>query len=185
MLRREDRQRAEHAGSSVTADDGDRDDHDRRQRRRLLERDHRVRQAIVGVQLRRPRRRPRRPTSATRCPAGSTPSTRRSSSARRPRRVIVLGYPRLFMGEDCNAGTWFSGDDMTRLNQTADLLRDVTRTRATAYGFIVQGRDPAVHRARGLLVDRVAQRALQPDRRELPPEPQRAQSPATRRSCGR
>ena len=49
--------------------------------------------------------------------------------------VVVLGYPRLFMGEDCNAGTFFSGDDMTRLNATADLLRDTTRTRAQAYGF--------------------------------------------------
>jgi hypothetical protein len=49
--------------------------------------------------------------------------------------VVVLGYPRLFMGEDCNAGTFFSGDDMTRLNTTADILRDITRTRAQAYGF--------------------------------------------------
>ena len=48
--------------------------------------------------------------------------------------VIVLSYPRLFMGEDCNAGTWFSGDEMTRLNATADLLRDKTRERATAAG---------------------------------------------------
>ena len=37
--------------------------------------------------------------------------------------VIVLGYPRLFMGVDCNGGTWFSSSEMTRLNQTADLLR--------------------------------------------------------------
>ena len=49
--------------------------------------------------------------------------------------VIVLGYPRLFMGEDCNGGTWFSADDMTRLNATADLLRDTIRSRAVAYGF--------------------------------------------------
>ncbi len=48
--------------------------------------------------------------------------------------VIVLSYPRLFMGVDCNAGTFFSSDEMTRLNQTADLLRDTTRTRATAAG---------------------------------------------------
>jgi hypothetical protein len=39
-------------------------------------------------------------------------------------KVIVLDYPRLFMGVDCNAATFFSGDEMTRLNQTADLLRD-------------------------------------------------------------
>jgi lysophospholipase L1-like esterase len=48
--------------------------------------------------------------------------------------VIVLSYPRLFMGVDCNAGTFFSSDEMTRLNQTADLLRDVTLSRATAAG---------------------------------------------------
>jgi GDSL-like lipase/acylhydrolase family protein len=48
--------------------------------------------------------------------------------------VIVLSYPRLFMGEDCNGGTFFSGSEMTRLNQTADLLRDKTRSRAQAAG---------------------------------------------------
>jgi lysophospholipase L1-like esterase len=48
--------------------------------------------------------------------------------------VIVLSYPRLFMGEDCNGGTWFSATEMTRLNATADLLRDKTRERATAAG---------------------------------------------------
>jgi lysophospholipase L1-like esterase len=49
--------------------------------------------------------------------------------------VVVLGYPRLFMGVDCNAGTFFSTDEMNKMNATADLLRDVTRTRATAHGF--------------------------------------------------
>ena len=48
--------------------------------------------------------------------------------------VIVLSYPRLFMGVDCNGGTFFSGSEMTRLNQTADLLRDVTFARTTAAG---------------------------------------------------
>jgi hypothetical protein len=37
--------------------------------------------------------------------------------------VVMLDYPRLFNGTDCNGGTWFSGSEMTRLNQTADLLR--------------------------------------------------------------
>jgi len=49
--------------------------------------------------------------------------------------VVVLGYPRLFMGVDCNAGTFFSSDELTRMNQTADLLRDVTSARAAAAGF--------------------------------------------------
>jgi lysophospholipase L1-like esterase len=48
--------------------------------------------------------------------------------------VIVLTYPRLFMGVDCNAGTFFSSSEMTRLNETADLLRDTTRARVTAAG---------------------------------------------------
>ncbi len=50
-------------------------------------------------------------------------------------KVIVLDYPRLFNGEDCNAGTWFSPDDENRLNATADLLKTVTQGRAAAYGF--------------------------------------------------
>ncbi|MBB4660916.1 SGNH/GDSL hydrolase family protein [Conexibacter arvalis] len=57
--------------------------------------------------------------------------------------VVVLGYPRLFMGVDCNAGTFFSGDELTRMNQTADLLRDVTRARATAAGFAFVDAIPA------------------------------------------
>jgi lysophospholipase L1-like esterase len=55
--------------------------------------------------------------------------------------VIVLDYPRLFMNVDCNAGTFFSSSEMTRLNQTADLLRDVTRARATAAGANFRFRD--------------------------------------------
>lgn len=50
-------------------------------------------------------------------------------------RVVVLGYPHLFMGVNCNAGTFFSTDEMTKLNTTADILRDVTSARAAAYGF--------------------------------------------------
>lgn len=54
----------------------------------------------------------------------------RSPSAK----VVVLDYPRLFNGTDCNAGTWFSSSEMTRLNQTADMLRDRIREAATRAG---------------------------------------------------
>ncbi|HEU4948781.1 MAG TPA: SGNH/GDSL hydrolase family protein [Kribbella sp.] len=50
-------------------------------------------------------------------------------------KVIVVGYPRLFNGTDCNAGTFFSAAEMTRLNQTADLLNSRTNTSATSAGF--------------------------------------------------
>jgi lysophospholipase L1-like esterase len=49
-------------------------------------------------------------------------------------KVIVLDYPRLFMGEDCNAGTWFSPAEETRLNQTADMLRTQLQNAATRAG---------------------------------------------------
>ena len=49
--------------------------------------------------------------------------------------VAVTGYPRLFNGEDCNAGTFFSPREEVRLNDTADLLDSVIRDRARARGF--------------------------------------------------
>lgn len=49
--------------------------------------------------------------------------------------VVVVGYPRMFMGEDCNALTWFSPEEQTRLNATADLLNSRTREAASAAGF--------------------------------------------------
>jgi len=48
--------------------------------------------------------------------------------------VIVLDYPRLFMGVDCNAGTFFSTTEMTRMNHIADLIKSVTQERAVAAG---------------------------------------------------
>ncbi len=50
-------------------------------------------------------------------------------------KVVVVGYPRVFMGEDCNAGTWFSPTEMTRLNATADLLNSRLSSAASARGF--------------------------------------------------
>lgn len=48
--------------------------------------------------------------------------------------VVVAGYPRIFNGEDCNAGTWFSPEEEAALNATADRLNAVTRTAATNAG---------------------------------------------------
>ncbi len=58
-------------------------------------------------------------------------------------KVVVLGYPRLFMGVDCNAGTFFSTDEMTKLNATADQLKNVEAARAAAYGFTFKDVIPA------------------------------------------
>jgi lysophospholipase L1-like esterase len=60
-------------------------------------------------------------------------ATIRSRAARAE--VTVVGYPRLFNGIDCNAGTFFSSAEMTRLNQTADLLNSKLRAAAGAKGF--------------------------------------------------
>src|SRR3954451_9183106 len=50
-------------------------------------------------------------------------------------KVVVVGYPRVFMGEDCNAATWFSPAEETRLNHTADLLDARLSAAASARGF--------------------------------------------------
>jgi lysophospholipase L1-like esterase len=50
-------------------------------------------------------------------------------------KVVVVGYPRLFMGEDCNAATWFSPSDESLLNQTADLLDSKLAAAASSHGF--------------------------------------------------
>ena len=50
-------------------------------------------------------------------------------------RVTVVGYPRIFNGEDCNAATWFSPTEESRLNATADLLNSKTSAQAGARGF--------------------------------------------------
>ncbi|RYE74295.1 MAG: SGNH/GDSL hydrolase family protein [Myxococcales bacterium] len=50
-------------------------------------------------------------------------------------KVVVVGYPRIFMGEDCNAFTWFSPQEQSRLNAMADLLNARTATAAAARGF--------------------------------------------------
>ena len=50
-------------------------------------------------------------------------------------RVTVVGYPRIFNGEDCNAFTWFSPTEESRLNSTADLLNSKLSAQASARGF--------------------------------------------------
>lgn len=50
-------------------------------------------------------------------------------------RVTVVGYPRIFNGEDCNALTWFSPQEESRLNATADLLNSTTSSLAAAKGY--------------------------------------------------
>ena len=49
-------------------------------------------------------------------------------------KVVVLDYPHLFNGQDCNAGTWFSPSEEMRLNQTADMLRTQLSNAATRAG---------------------------------------------------
>lgn len=50
-------------------------------------------------------------------------------------RVVAVGYPRLFNGNDCNVLTFFSSTEMSRANQLADRLNDVTRYRANSAGI--------------------------------------------------
>lgn len=49
-------------------------------------------------------------------------------------KVVVLDYPKLFNGTDCNALTFFSSGEMTRLNQTAEMMRTQLSAAATRAG---------------------------------------------------
>ncbi|MET3960270.1 lysophospholipase L1-like esterase [Marmoricola sp. OAE513] len=50
-------------------------------------------------------------------------------------KVVVVGYPRIFNGEDCNAGTFFSPAEETRLNAMADLINSKISAQASSKGF--------------------------------------------------
>ena len=50
-------------------------------------------------------------------------------------RVVVVGYPRLFNGEECNLAARISAGEQAELNATADLLADTLAARAAAHGF--------------------------------------------------
>jgi hypothetical protein len=56
-------------------------------------------------------------------------------------KVIVLDYPHLFNGEDCNALTFFSPAEETRLNETADQMKNVISAAATRAGANFTFRD--------------------------------------------
>ncbi|HEU5126698.1 MAG TPA: SGNH/GDSL hydrolase family protein [Glycomyces sp.] len=49
--------------------------------------------------------------------------------------VVVLGYPRLFNGEECNVITRISPQEQALLNAAADLLADTVGATAGAHGF--------------------------------------------------
>jgi lysophospholipase L1-like esterase len=49
--------------------------------------------------------------------------------------VIVVGYPRLFNGEECNLLARISPDEQSSLNGVADLLATKTSVIAAAHGF--------------------------------------------------
>lgn len=49
--------------------------------------------------------------------------------------VIVVGYPRLFNGQECNLGARISSGEQTDLNSVADLLATKTAAVAAAHGF--------------------------------------------------
>ncbi|MBS1883456.1 MAG: SGNH/GDSL hydrolase family protein [Actinobacteria bacterium] len=49
-------------------------------------------------------------------------------------KVVVLDYPKLFNGENCNLFTFFTSAEEARLNETAELLRGVINAAATRAG---------------------------------------------------
>ena len=112
-----------------------------------------------------------RHSSATRCPAGSTRAYNRIRQLAPNARVAAVSYPRIFPanGDDCSAATFFSSGEMERLDETADLLADVTRTRARAHRFtFVDARYPFLGHA--WCEDEWLNGLSNPTGRVLPPE---------------
>jgi lysophospholipase L1-like esterase len=50
-------------------------------------------------------------------------------------KVVVVGYPRLFNGQECNPLARLSPQEQGQLNAAADLLDDTIKGRADAFGF--------------------------------------------------
>lgn len=50
-------------------------------------------------------------------------------------KVVVVGYPKIFMGEDCNLATFFSPEDEAALNDAVVLINSVIASAASARGF--------------------------------------------------
>ncbi len=50
-------------------------------------------------------------------------------------RIVAVGYPRLFNGEECNIIARISPGEQSRLNGAANLLADTTKARAEANGI--------------------------------------------------
>lgn len=50
-------------------------------------------------------------------------------------KVVVVGYPKIFMGEDCNLATFFSPEDETALNNAVVHINSVISAAASARGF--------------------------------------------------
>jgi lysophospholipase L1-like esterase len=50
-------------------------------------------------------------------------------------RVVVVGYPLLFNGEECNAITRISADEQAELNDAANMLGDTLQDMAASWGF--------------------------------------------------
>jgi lysophospholipase L1-like esterase len=58
-------------------------------------------------------------------------------------RIVVVGYPRIFNGEECNAVSRISPGEQSELNKTADLLSATIKGRAEAASFIYVDAIPA------------------------------------------
>lgn len=55
---------------------------------------------------------------------------------RAPRaKVVVAGYPRLFNGYDCHIATFFTRNEMSRLNSAADRLSQIIAAAVQRHGF--------------------------------------------------
>ena len=159
-----------------------RDDHDRRQRRRLQQRDHQLRAVLLHVRQRDQRSEQLHRQQTARV-LDTTYSDIRAKAT--TAHVIALGYPHLFTaeGKTCNVNFLTSSNEK-KLNETGDKLDAVDQSPRRSPRLHVRRPAERVLLARGLLVLGVAQRPVQPARESYHPNVS-GQSDFTTRGRGR
>jgi len=133
LQRREDDRRQQQSARDVVEHDQSGHDHDRRQRRRLQQRDHQLRALLLHLWS---AINEANSFIANKLPGLLDTTYNNIRSRATTAHVVVLGYPHLFTaeGKTCNVNFLTSSNEK-KLNETGDKLDGVIKARAAAHGF--------------------------------------------------
>ena len=174
LLRRDGRRRHEHPAVRAHLGDHLRVDLGRRQRRRVRRRADRVRAARLDEQLQRCDRQRPVLSSTPPCPRGSPPSTPRIRAARAEREGGRGRLPAHLQRRGLQPAHLVLARPRRRGSTRPPTCSTPGCAAARAAGLRLRQPHQPLRRPRRLRLRRVAQRPVQPDQRELPPQGHRA-----------